>query len=232
MCLNAGTSVIRNSTFSLTPNPSSIYLVGGNFTGDEIRMFNTITANVSMNMNYYGSGISAMNMNYFRLNNSSFKQLNYGGFGGVIYLTVTAATRIPTPSLPVYVIDSCSFESNSAHFGGAVYLDDVDYAMISSCKFLNNSVVTTDSKGGYGGAIYFFTSGTFQSDYFRTLFKVSLRDRKHVQPKFGIGRRRSDLLELQPAIEHHAPGIYAEFSNQVRSKLRVIRSSSEIHIRI
>ena len=62
---NSGTTSITSIIFSLTYNPSAIYLLGGTFAGNQITMTNSIATNTQMNSNYYGSGIFASNMNSF-----------------------------------------------------------------------------------------------------------------------------------------------------------------------
>mmetsp|Transcript_42050 Transcript_42050/g.48770 ORF Transcript_42050/g.48770 Transcript_42050/m.48770 type:complete len:187 (-) Transcript_42050:1656-2216(-) len=130
--LSSGITQITTTTLTLTPNPTSIYLVGGTFTATSVSMTNSQTSSTSKIVNYFGSAIYASNMDSFSITNANFTSLNYGGYGGAVYLTDSSTTRTAYASSPVYSITSCIFTSNSAYYGGAIYLDYVTYATITS----------------------------------------------------------------------------------------------------
>ena len=158
---NSGTTSITSIIFSLTYNPSAIYLLGGTFAGNQITMTNSIATNTQMNSNYYGSGIFASNMNSFSLSSSTFTSLNYAGYGGAIYISDTSSSRTSYATNPTYSINSWTFTSNSAYYGGAVYVDYVKYASFTSWTFTSNSAISSSSisASGSGGAIYYASAG-------------------------------------------------------------------------
>ena len=124
-------------------------------------MINSDTSNTQMNSNYYGSGMYVSNMDSFSLSSSSFTSLNYAGNGGVIYISDTTASRTSYTTSPIYTLTSCTFTSNSAYFGGALYIDYTKYTSIVSWTFVSNSAVSSSSvsSSGSGGAIYYSSSG-------------------------------------------------------------------------
>ena len=170
-CENTGTDLwirsgeihILNSKFSLKAGPSSINLESGEFYGENIVMTTQYQSNIDVKRKYYwiGSGIYGSSMNYFYLYNSSFTSLNYGTYGGAIYLLVINKSNNKNLINPIYVFDSWIFDSNSALFGGAVYLQEVEYATFKSWKFKNNSALSDLEIGGTGGAIYYQSSTNF-----------------------------------------------------------------------
>lgn len=89
----------------MLPKTSSIVFDGGSFTGDSITMTNINTSGASPTSGEYGSGIQASNMVLFKLTNSNFTGINYGGYGGAIYLETTLNSRKLQTS-PVYLIKS------------------------------------------------------------------------------------------------------------------------------
>ena len=107
----------------------------------------------------FGAAIYASNLNIFTVKNSNFSDFNHGSVGGVIYISVSSTTRGAIPLNPIYSLESCSFKNNSAYKGGAIYIDYVEYALISSCSFIGNSASSSNSGEGYGGAIYYSSSG-------------------------------------------------------------------------
>lgn len=162
--LNSGITLISNSSYFLTPNPSSIYLVGGSFTGNSIQMNNTVSSGGVLNSDYYGSAIYASNMDSFYLNSSCFTNIDFGGYGGVLYLAVSLSPNAVLTS-PAYIVKNWVFNSNSAYYGGVIYLHNINYILISSWRFINNSAVSINLDGGFGGAIYYFSSGLAPGAY-------------------------------------------------------------------
>ena len=158
---NSGITSVSSSSFTLIYSPSAIYLLGGTFTGSQITMTNSDTSNNEINSNYYGSGMYVSNMNYFSLSCSSFTSLNYSGYGGAIYISDTLILRTSYTTSPIYTLTSCTFISNSAYFGGALYIDYTKYTSIVSWTFESNSAVSSSSvsSSGSGGAIYYSSSG-------------------------------------------------------------------------
>ena len=111
---------------------------------------------------------------YLTHETSNFTSLNYGTYGGAIYLLVLNTSNNKKLISPIYVFDSWNFESNSALFGGAVYLQEVEYASFKSWSFKNNSAVSDlDFGGGTGGAIYYLSSTNYSKVVFENanLFK-------------------------------------------------------------
>ena len=161
--IKSGETHILNSKFMLKGGPSSINLESGEFYGENIVMTTQYQRNVNSKRNYYwmGSGIYGSSMNYFYLYNSSFTSLNYGTYGGAIYLLALNTSKNKTIINPVYVFDLWNFESNSALFGGAVYLQEVEYATFKSWNFKNNSALSDLEIGGTGGAIYYQSSTNY-----------------------------------------------------------------------
>ena len=155
--LNSGVTVISNCNYLLTPNPSSLFLSGGSFTGSSLQMENTEYSKGVLYTDYYGSAIYASNMDSFYLNDSSFSLINFGGYGGVLYLAESLSQSVALNS-PAYTIENWLFDSNSANFGGVIYLHNINYILILSWIFTNNSAISTLSSGGFGGAIYYFSS--------------------------------------------------------------------------
>ena len=167
--IKSGETHIFNSKFMLKAGPSSINLESGEFYGENIVMTTQYQSNVNAKRNYYwmGSGIYGSSMNYFYLHNSSFTSLNYGTYGGAIYLLTLNTSKNKTIINPVYVFDLWNFESNSAFFGGAVYLEEVEYALFKSWNFKNNSAVSdSELEGGIGGAIYYQSSTNYSKVVF------------------------------------------------------------------
>ena len=156
--LNSGVASLINTKVSITSSQTSIYLVSGNFEATNLSMAN-IQPRIVKTKNLFGAGIYVLNMNAFTLSNSNFTNLNYAEYGGAIYLLGSTSSSKQVTSSPSWVIKSCTFIGNSAFNGGAIYIDSIDYTVINASIFTNNSVSSSDSQNGYGGAIYYLSSG-------------------------------------------------------------------------
>lgn len=172
--LSSGSTTISNCNFTALPNPSSILVSSGNFTASNLKMENSQTSNTVINEGYLGGAIYAENTESFSLTDSEFSNFNYAEQGGAIFLSFLSALKgSAIPSMPTFVVSSCTFTSNSAVKGGAIYVDNVDYAQISSCTFTSNTAVTDSNigKDGEGGAIYYGSSG---KSYFVLIFRFHI----------------------------------------------------------
>ena len=160
----SGESHISNANFKLIAGPPSISLEGGKFYGININMSNLYPNNI-VERNYYwmGPGIFGTSMNYFYLFNSSLSNLNYGTYGGAIYILVAASQNNIIPQNPTYIFDTCTFTSNSGIYGGAVYLEEVEYVSFNSCNFINNSAINYSVYGGGQGGAILYESTTVNS---------------------------------------------------------------------
>ena len=154
--LNSGTSIINNSEFLLDSSQTSIYIIGGDFTGQSINMTNTLSTNSKIS-NLLGGGIYGSNINTFSVLNSNFNKINYAENGGAIYLLGASLSSQTIPTSPSWIIRTWVFNGNSAINGGVIYISSVDYVSIQDSSFTNNSA--TNGKLGYGGAIYYYSSG-------------------------------------------------------------------------
>jgi len=96
-----------------------------------------------------GSGGGGLNVDYGTVVRCSFLGNlvlgdSFSGGGGLVGLAVTVV--------------SCAFQDNAANAfkganGGAIQLGGLDPSMIDSCVFIQNRMLTQDSRGG-GGAVY------------------------------------------------------------------------------
>ena len=158
--LDSGTTSVSSSNFTVTPITSAIYTSLNSFTGEHLIFQNENVSNTEYKQDVFGGGIQVLNAKYFEIISSTFNSLNFAEKGGAIYVMALASAKdsnIPTD--PVYKIFNCTFTSNSAMNGGAIYVDNVDYAQINSSTFTNNKAVTYKSAGGDGGGLYYASSG-------------------------------------------------------------------------
>jgi hypothetical protein len=91
--LSTGTTQITDSTFTINPQPSSIYISQGNFTGTGITITNVETGNTKTPVNVYGGGIYGSNINKFVLQASTFTDIDFSYIGGAVYLTQTESYK-------------------------------------------------------------------------------------------------------------------------------------------
>ena len=167
--LNSGTTVITGSTFNASPNYNAVNIVAGNFTGTTLTFSNSNPSGSSLTQNLQGGGIYASNPATFFLDQSKFENLNYSQFGGAIYLAFSTTNKPSAiPSEPTWNITSSNFTSNSASFGGAVYVDDVDFVRFTSCKFTSNTAVILNNQGGDGAGLYYAATDTITQVVFET----------------------------------------------------------------
>ena len=103
----SGKSEISDTTFTVTPNPSSVYLVDGDFEGSSITIKNSVPGNSAISSEREGGGIYAADMNSFILQSSIFESLNYAGYGGALYISMAEAIKDSTiPTSPTYSVTS------------------------------------------------------------------------------------------------------------------------------
>ena len=119
--LNSGTSIINNSEFLLDSSQTSIYIIGGDFTGQSINMTNTLSTNSKIS-NLLGGGIYGSNINTFSVLNSNFNKINYAENGGAIYLLGASLSSQTIPTSPSWIIRTWVFNGNSAINGGVIYI--------------------------------------------------------------------------------------------------------------
>jgi hypothetical protein len=112
----------------------------------------------------FGGGIYAQNSGTFTLKSSTFSNLNHARSGGGVALGITQSEK-PTiiPSNPTHEIENCTFTSNTANFGGGLYILDVDYLQIKGSVFQNNKVKYNNrtQNSGNGGAIFYTATGMY-----------------------------------------------------------------------
>ena len=159
--LNYGKTILISEVKFLVNLYQSVYIYGGYITVFQISITNTDSSSKIKDSKIYGTGIYATNMNSFSLASSNFTNINYGGNGGAIYLSDTTKTRKSIPDSASCTISSCYFVGNSGYNGGAIFIENIDYAIIQTSTFINNTVTINNEiqAGGYGGAIYYFSSG-------------------------------------------------------------------------
>ena len=157
--LDSGTTYISSSTFSIYPGPSSIYVSSGNFSGYDLQFTNLHPEFSSIYESTNGAAIFSENMEKFSIQSSKFTSLNFANAGGAIYLAVNTKTRNTGLTIPIFVISSWTFKNNTSKNGGAIYFDNVDYASVISSIFLLNSAKDNTYENGYGGAIFYGSSG-------------------------------------------------------------------------
>jgi hypothetical protein len=91
--LSTGTTTVTDSTFTIRPEPSSIYISQGNFTGTGIAVTNSETSNTEIQENVYGGGVYGSNVKKFVLQTSTFTDINFANIGGAVYLTQTESYK-------------------------------------------------------------------------------------------------------------------------------------------
>jgi predicted outer membrane repeat protein len=176
---DSGSTTITGLNFTIIPNPSSIYINGGNFTASDIRVINSETSNTVTTLGVNGGAIYATNTDDFSVTASIFSNINFAELGGAIYMTYLASSKADSiPDTASFSIASTTFTNNVAIKGGAIYVDNVDYAQITSCTFTSNQAVTKTSVtdgNGEGGAIYYASKGKLNDliDY-RLYFSVGI----------------------------------------------------------
>jgi predicted outer membrane repeat protein len=182
--LSSGVTTLTGTNFTIKPNPSSIYVSSGKFTATNINVGNSDTTNTEITEELSGGSIHASNTESFSVSSSTFSNINFAKLGGAIYITYLASLKDGSiPATASFSIASTTFTSNAATKGGAIYVDNVDYAEIRSCTFTSNEANTetdfTDGNGE-GGAIYYASSGKpiYLIDY-RFCFSAGTRNRKH-----------------------------------------------------
>lgn len=134
---------IMNSDFSFNTGTT-----GGIYLGGTLKVLNMYNMTAANNVAQLSGGkwkkqfyIRIWNLKYheksskFRLTSQSDK------FSGVLFMDSTSLTLLN--------IQSCSFRSNRALYGGALYLNNFD-----SRSVLDNNNVLFNSATYYGGAIY------------------------------------------------------------------------------
>ena len=156
--------LIDNCNFTLTPTVSAIYsegsiieVIGCSFITD-----NTIEQKQFIGApNIQGGVIYAINIQAFIIIDSHFEGMNIAIEGGVIYLARLSSSLEFTGGIFMEItVRNSTFLSNSARFGGAIYLNNELYFDIESCVFDSNSAKQINGTGGDGGAIYYYsTSG-------------------------------------------------------------------------
>ena len=148
------------STF-LINSYQSVYFNGGNIKISQISITNINSLTKMIDSKLYGTGIYGINMNSFSLATSNFTYINYGGNGWAIYLLDTTYTRKSIPVSASCTITSSYFVGNSGENGGAIFIENIDYAIIRDSIFINNTAMLNNQAqaGGYGGAIYYYSSG-------------------------------------------------------------------------
>ena len=160
--MNAGEDmIIKTSTFYVLDWGAAIFINGGSFSGEGITIENIATQLLNDNFvyEYEGGGIYAYNSDSFEVKDSIFKNINYAEKGGAIFLSMSNRVKgWGVPAQPKYKIISCTFTSNLALLGGAIYVESVDYTEITSCTFDGNKAYKLTS-GGDGGAIYYESKG-------------------------------------------------------------------------
>ena len=62
------------------------------------------------------------------------------------------------PNSAFWKITSSTFTSNSARYGGAIFIKNVDYVQITSSIFTNNAAVSDSGVGGEAGGNYYASS--------------------------------------------------------------------------
>ena len=138
----SGKTKITNSSFQIHPGHTPIYLYDGTFVGKNITINNLVPTNMALIYEIKGGGIYAGDMDSFTLESSMIQNLNFAEKGGALYLETSDAGKAKTiPTNPVYSVSSCTFSSNKAHYGGAVYINNVEYVKFTSCAFTNNSAI-------------------------------------------------------------------------------------------
>jgi predicted outer membrane repeat protein len=161
--LGSGITTITGSNFTITPNPSSIYVSGGKFTASNINVINSDTSNTAIASGIAGGAIYATNTDVFSIISSTFSNINFAELGGAIYMIYLASLKGDSvPDTARFSIASTTFTNNVAVKGGAIYVENVDYAQITSCTFTSNQAITQTSitdGNGEGGAIYYASSG-------------------------------------------------------------------------
>ena len=164
--LNYGKTILITEVVFLVNLYQSVYIYGGYITVFQISITNIDSSSKIKDAKIYGTGIYATNMNSFSLASSNFTNINYGGNGGAIYLSDTTKTRKSIPDSASCTISSCYFVGNSGYNGGAIFIENIDYSIIQTSTFTNNTAtINNDTQtGGYGGAIYYFSYGKYFSN--------------------------------------------------------------------
>jgi predicted outer membrane repeat protein len=161
--LSSGTTTLSGSNFTIKLNPSSIYVSSGNFTVSNIKVDNSDSSNTEILSGITGGFIYAANTDAFSIAASTFTDINFAERGGAIYISYLASLKGGSiPATPTFSISSSTFTNNVAIKGGAIYVDNVDHAQITTCTFIGNQAITEStitSGNGEGGAIYYASSG-------------------------------------------------------------------------
>ena len=113
-----------------------------------------------------GGIIYGSNLQYLNIANTKFEGMTTANKGGVLYLTsiISSSKTTARDGDNEMLIQNWSFTSNSAKYGGAIYIENISYLDIESCTFYSNSAIEEDSQGGHGGAIYYSSSGLYLFD--------------------------------------------------------------------
>ena len=156
MYATAGSITVLSTSFSVTPNFNAISLITTTFEGTSLTFTNSDLSASENTNDITGGGIYVQNPLSFILTSSSFQELTYTHRGGAIYMEMTDNFKEENiPNSPSWTITSCTFTSNAAKFGGAIYVNSVNYALIRSSTFTNNTAVLFENEGGEGGGLYY-----------------------------------------------------------------------------
>ena len=156
--LVSGTISFDFSNVTTTPKYNAINIVGGNFTSTKAKYSIGVAFNIEIDNQILGGAIYVSNPESFSVTENTFTDLDYAYQGGAIYMTMSSTARSSgIPNSPVCIIQSSSFISNTAKFGGAVYVSGVNYVQISNTSFTSNTA-EKDDVGGNGGALYYSSS--------------------------------------------------------------------------
>jgi hypothetical protein len=93
---------------------------------------------------------------------STFSNITHAKNGGAIYLSYSVSNKPNSfPLLATHKINNSTFTSNTAQFGGAVLISDIDYVQISSSTFDSNTAIhdKEETNAGLGGAIAYTATG-------------------------------------------------------------------------
>ena len=156
--ISSGTVRFESSSIIATPNYNAVYIVGGSYSSNDIQYSTGTELYLDNEDQILGAAIYSSNPESFSITNNTFTQLEYAYQGGAVYLTMTSAERATgIPTSPVCVIDTCTFTSNKATFGGALYVSGVNYVKVTNSSFTSN-VAQKGTDGGNGGALYYSSS--------------------------------------------------------------------------
>jgi predicted outer membrane repeat protein len=155
----AGTLTISSCNFTIKSISVAVYLKSTTFSGAGLIITNYDTSNTVKTSNE-GGAIYSSDSPSFTLEDSTISDINFATLGGAVFIETETQTSIPASAS--HKISNVTFSNNTAYYGGALYVKEVDYLEISNSTLTGNIANSTSGTEGNGGALY-YSSTTINS---------------------------------------------------------------------